>query len=664
MATSLYRKYRPQRFSELVGQEHVARALQNALSEGRLAHAYLFSGTRGTGKTSSARILGAVLNCATFASGFPSDPAEVEPCGVCESCLAARAGNSFDVIELDAASNNGVDDMRELIEKVSYTSAAGGTKVYIIDEVHELTGRASNALLKTLEEPPEHVVFILATTNPEKVLPTIRSRTQHFEFVSLPEDKLFGHAKEILSWEERELDDEALRFVVRKGAGSVRDMLSYLDQVLALNVSSMSELEDAHASSDTPIVLELIVSAHSGDVGATLSSLHELSTAGKEPRAIVENIISVARDCLVISLNPSTSVLLSNHTDKDELKNIGDKCGTNFLRQFILKLGKAVADMRGTASLNPLLTVEIALLSTMEPTASLMTSGALKGVDGDVPARSHAEAQRPLSGNRLPSPATSVSFVQEAPGGISLDKTAPSERKAPVRPAAKAAVPVAGKTARPSLGTDSLAANQEVKAAQPVAGKTARPTLGTDSGAANQDAQSPTKADDEIVTGRKSGTLGALKNQGAGDALEQPVANVKKLEINDIVSSWPKVVSLLSVASQGSINKATPIKLERDVLTFGVSPDEIDEVKIRFKKDAAIIRGFLESMHEHSFRFQIVANEGSPRQSRHDSSTSSDEIKKEKPDAAEESEEKMLAESQEYNPVETALSMFGGEVVE
>jgi hypothetical protein len=278
-----------------------------------------------------------------------------------------------------------------------------------------------------------------------------------------------------------------------------------------------------------------------------------------------------------------------------------------------------------------------------------MTSGALKGVDGDVPARSHAEAQRPLSGNRLPSPATSVSFVQEAPGGISLDKTAPSERKAPVRPAAKAAVPVAGKTARPSLGTDSLAANQEVKAAQPVAGKTARPTLGTDSGAANQDAQSPTKADDEIVTGRKSGTLGALKNQGAGDALEQPV---------------PKVVSLLSVASQGSINKATPIKLERDVLTFGVSPDEIDEVKIRFKKDAAIIRGFLESMHEHSFRFQIVANEGSPRQSRHDSSTSSDEIKKEKPDAAEESEEKMLAESQEYNPVETALSMFGGEVVE
>ncbi len=632
MATSLYRKYRPQRFSELVGQEHVARALQNALSEDRLAHAYLFSGTRGTGKTSSARILGAVLNCATFASGFPSDPVEVEPCGECESCLAARAGNSFDVIELDAASNNGVDDMRELIEKVSYTSAAGGTKVYIIDEVHELTGRASNALLKTLEEPPEHVVFILATTNPEKVLPTIRSRTQHFEFVSLPEDKLFGHAKEILSWEERELDDEALRFVVRKGAGSVRDMLSYLDQVLALNVSTMSELEDAHASSDTPIVLELIVSAHSGDVGAMLSSLHELSTAGKEPRAIVENIISVARDCLVVSLNSSTSVLLSNHTDKDELKNIGDKCGTNFLRQFILKLGKAVADMRGTASLNPLLTVEIALLSTMTPDSGLIDARVVDGADAT---RSHAGTQRPLSGDRAPSSTTSVPLVQEAPD-ISSRKTAPPAREVSARPAAKAAAPIAEETARPSSRTDL--------------------------GAADQKAHS--KQDDEIVTGRKSRTLGALKNQGAADTLEQPGVKAKKLEINDIVSSWPKVVSLLSVASQGSIKKATPIKLERDVLTFGVSPDEIDEVKVRFKKDAAIIRGFLESMHEHSFRFQIVANEDSPRQFRPDSPTPSEVIKKEKADIGEESEEKMLAESQEYNPVETALSMFGGEVVE
>ena len=232
-----------------------------------------------------------------FKAGFPKESSEVEPCGECDSCVASRAGISFDVIELDAASNNGVDDMRDLIEKVSYTSAAGGTKVYIIDEVHELTGRAANALLKTLEEPPEHVVFILATTNPEKVVPTIRSRTQHFEFVSLPEEKLYNHAKDILSWEEKSLDDEAIHFVVRKGAGSVRDMLSYLDQVLALEVTSMKELEAVNASSDSPVVLELILAASSNDVGGALENLHQLSSAGKEPRAIVENIISVARDC-------------------------------------------------------------------------------------------------------------------------------------------------------------------------------------------------------------------------------------------------------------------------------------------------------------------------------------------------------------------------------
>lgn len=593
MAASLYRKYRPQRFSELVGQEHVARALQNALSEDRLAHAYLFSGTRGTGKTSSARILGAVLNCQTFKDGFPTDAIEIEPCGVCDSCVAARAGNSFDVIELDAASNNGVDDMRELIEKVSYSSAAGGTKVYIIDEVHELTGRAANALLKTLEEPPEHVVFILATTNPEKVLPTIRSRTQHFEFVSLPEDKLFAHAKDILSWEERTLDDDALHFVVRKGAGSVRDMLSYLDQVLALNVSTLAELENTHATLDVPIILEMIVAAHSGDVGATLSNLHELSTAGKEPRAIVENIISVARDCLVTSLNPKTTILLSNYTDIDELKNIGDKCGTNFLRQFILKLGKAVADMRGTASLNPLLNVEIALLSTMPSGSPAVATGA-------------SSAAGSVQRNR------------------SLRDVVAPEHIPPARPQATA--PKA--SSRP--------------APQPV--------------------QQPVVTEDTPVA--KKGTLGSLKQtpipapvqaEVQPEVGEAPKTTAKKITVNDVAASWPKVVGLLSPASQMSIKKATPIKLEGDVLTFGGKADELDDIKARFKKDASIIRGFLESLHEQTFRFQIIADEGgSPAPT----ATANAETASEHED-----EEKMMEESAEYNPVDHVVSMFAGEVV-
>jgi len=598
MASSLYRKYRPQRFSELVGQDHVAKALQNALSENRLAHAYLFSGTRGTGKTSTARILGAVLNCQTFKNGFPKEPSEIEPCGECESCVSSRAGRSFDVIELDAASNNGVDDMRELIEKVSYSSAAGGTKVYIIDEVHELTGRAANALLKTLEEPPEHVVFILATTNPEKVLPTIRSRTQHFEFQVVSEENLFELGKEVLSWEEKQLEDEALRFVARKGAGSVRDMLSYLDQVLALEVTSLEQLEAAHASNDSPKVLELILAASSGDVGESLSCLHEIAQSGKEPRAIVENIISVARDCLVVSLNPSATILLSNISDKGELKNVGDKCGVNFLRQFILKLGKAVADMRGTATLSPLLNVEVALLSTM---SNANESGL---ASGSVSAGASNRSLQSEPDSVAISPKAKATEIKQMP-----EKLAP-------RP--KFEMPKKSSTSIPQVPKDD----------------------GKSGGA----------------------TLGALKKQEpatepqSSASTEEKKAPARKLTVKDVNASWPKVVDLLSVASQASIRKARPLKLEGDVLTFGVDPDELEEVKARFKKDAALVRGFLEGLHEVNFRFQLVPDQSTPEPV---------DIREESNESIPETEsiEKTIAESQEFNPVDTVVSVFGGEVV-
>src|SRR5687767_4029288 len=181
---SLYRRFRPRRFDEVKGQEHVMRALRNAVRDGTVAHAYLFSGPRGTGKTSSARILAKALNC--------ESPVDGEPDGTCESCLAVEGGRSMDVVELDAASNNGVDAMRDLVGRVAL-GTGGRAKVYIVDEVHMLSAAASNALLKTLEEPPSHVTFVLATTDPQKVLPTIRSRTQHFEFRLLPTSMLEEH---------------------------------------------------------------------------------------------------------------------------------------------------------------------------------------------------------------------------------------------------------------------------------------------------------------------------------------------------------------------------------------------------------------------------------------------------------------------------------------
>src|SRR5579863_8041869 len=216
---SLYRRFRPQSFAEVRGQDHVTLALRNAVRDGHTTHAYLFSGPRGTGKTSTARILAKALNCEA--------PNDGEPCGLCESCRAIAEGTSFDVHELDAASNNGVEAMRDLVAR-SNLATPGRWKVYIVDEVHMLSPAASNALPKTLEEPPDHVVFVLATTDPQKVLPTIRSRTQQYEFHLMSDDVLAELVDEVAAQAGLVLPDGAASQAVRRGRGSARDTLSVL----------------------------------------------------------------------------------------------------------------------------------------------------------------------------------------------------------------------------------------------------------------------------------------------------------------------------------------------------------------------------------------------------------------------------------------------------
>src|SRR4051812_38619256 len=274
---SLYRRYRPQRFSELRGQDHVSRTLRNAARENKVAHAYLFSGPRGTGKTSSARILAKALNCAK--------PTDGEPCGVCESCVEVTNGTSLDVHELDAASNNGVEAMRDLVSRAAL-GTPGRWKVYIVDEVHMLSAAASNALLKTLEEPPAHVVFILATTDPQKVLPTIRSRTQHFEFHLLPADVLADHVRHVIADAGLGLGEDAVDHVVRQGGGSARDTLSALDQVSAMG----GVVEQAHP---VEAILDALVAR---DAGAALVAVADATDAGRDPRALGESLMAALRD--------------------------------------------------------------------------------------------------------------------------------------------------------------------------------------------------------------------------------------------------------------------------------------------------------------------------------------------------------------------------------
>jgi DNA polymerase-3 subunit gamma/tau len=282
---SLYRRYRPRRFEELRGQDHVVRALRNAVAGNRVGQAYLFSGPRGTGKTSSARILAKVLNC--------ENPQDGEPCGQCASCLAVDAGMSFDVIELDAASNNKVEDVRELIERVNLGSP-GRHKVYILDEVHMLTPSAEAALLKTLEEPPPHVVFVLATTDPQKVRDTIRSRTQHLQFHLLPSEELAKHVRWVAADAGLDVDDAAIEAVVRQGAGSARDALTALEVVAA----------SGGVAPDAAPLDEFIEALIEADPGRALAAVAVTIQQGRDARTIAETVLADLRECFLSLMAP------------------------------------------------------------------------------------------------------------------------------------------------------------------------------------------------------------------------------------------------------------------------------------------------------------------------------------------------------------------------
>src|SRR3954470_18267186 len=229
--TVLARKYRPQKFSDVIGQDHVTRTLKNALEQGRIAHGYIFSGHRGIGKTTIARILAMALNC-QHPIGSPERPT-AEPCGICDACTEIRAGSAVDVIEIDAATNRGIDEIRELRDAARYRPARDRYKIYILDEAHQITDAAFNALLKTLEEPPSHMVFMMATTQPEDIPQTIRSRCQHFSFHAVRFDEIVKQLRDVAAQENINAEDDALAALAEAGDGSMRDALSIMDQAIA-----------------------------------------------------------------------------------------------------------------------------------------------------------------------------------------------------------------------------------------------------------------------------------------------------------------------------------------------------------------------------------------------------------------------------------------------
>ena len=356
---SLYRRYRSKTFQELVGQEHIVTALKNAVTEDRVGHAYLFSGPRGTGKTSTARILGKALNCLDLQEGG-------EPCCECDSCISFTDGTSYDLQELDAASNNGVEAVRELISKVALGSP-GKIKTYILDEVHMLTTGAENALLKTLEEPPSHVVFILATTEPHKVAPTIRSRTQHYEFELLSSDDLEKHIRWIGDDAQLEVTDEMIHYVLRAGGGSARDTLSALEQVVTAGGVP-------HDGDTVSVILSGI--AHS-DPTLVVSGLSDAIQSGRDPRVIGEALISRLRDAFLVGLGSSIEHL-SDH-QKTQARELQDKAKLATLTRAIEMIGGALIGMR--QSFDPSIDLEVALIRLTHPTLSTELSALVERIE-------------------------------------------------------------------------------------------------------------------------------------------------------------------------------------------------------------------------------------------------------------------------------------------
>jgi DNA polymerase III subunit gamma/tau len=361
----LHHKYRPQRFDQLVGQEAIAATLSNALRTGRIAPAYLFCGPRGTGKTSSARILARSLNC------IGSDGPTPEPCGVCELCTSIAAGNALDVIEIDAASNTGVDNIRELIERSRFAPVQARWKVYVVDECHMLSTAAFNALLKTLEEPPPRVVFVLATTDPQRVLATILSRCQRFDFRRIPLQALEQHLSWIADQEQIGITPEALHVVAQRAQGGLRDAESLLDQLSLLpapiEATAVWELLGAVPEQE---LLALAGALASCDPLALLEGCRELLERGREPAAVLQGLVSLLRDLVLAGTAPDRLELTSVSPQfRQALPDLARSLGKARLLQWQAQLRGSEQQLRH--SVNPRLWLEVLLLGLLaEPVAA------------------------------------------------------------------------------------------------------------------------------------------------------------------------------------------------------------------------------------------------------------------------------------------------------
>jgi DNA polymerase III subunit gamma/tau len=366
MTQALYNKWRPQKWDEVVGQQHIIQTLRNAVTGGRVAHAYLFAGPRGTGKTTAARLLAKAVNC------LDPDPA-ARPCNQCAHCTAVNGGRFLDLIEIDAASNTSVEDVRDLRDKINFSPNQGQYKIYIIDEVHMLSTAAFNALLKTLEEPPAHAIFILATTELHKIPATVLSRCQRHEFRRVPVDDIAGQLKRIVETEKLNAEPEALTLIARQAAGGMRDAISLLDQMASTGKEiTLGLTQTVLGTATSQTVIALVGAVLKREAAAGMDAIHKALDSGTDPRLLARQVVDYLRALLLIQMGNVSSLDLAAETRTQAEKHAKAFSSLEVLRM-IKSFNVAATDLRG--GWQPSLPLELALAEMMEAPAAVAVVG-------------------------------------------------------------------------------------------------------------------------------------------------------------------------------------------------------------------------------------------------------------------------------------------------